>query len=286
VPVKVTFKVGNRKVSNAEMSEGIDQFIQAVGVKTVDQAATVDRVQVQALRAKLTGRVERSLEAAVNFAANTMVGTKSNVAMKGRGAETAIHFDWSEPYNPIVNASKAQIESLKTGDVIYWEALSLKTIMKKSNTQANGAVAGRGDSPRERARQYFVHTGALQAELRQLAKTITTKTGTVTVGYMKGNAKNFRSSKDLPKRIKVGKIQIAFLPKANLKNLPGAHTAEVSNWDPNVLFERSLGISKPSLRKLRGVDGHHRPLLQPIFTFWALNRIPRIVATTIQNSLK
>jgi hypothetical protein len=284
--VKVSFKVGNRKVSNAEMSEGIDQFIQAVGVKTVDQAATVDRVQVQALRAKLSGRVERSLEAAISFAANTMVGTKSNVATKGRGAPTTIHFDWSEPYNPIVNANARQVESLKTPDVIYWEALSRKTIMKKSNTQAHGAVAGRGESPRDRARQHFIHTGALQAELRQLAKNIVTKTGSVTVGYMKGNAKNFRSTKDLPKHIKVGKIQLAFLPKANLANLPGAHTAEASVYDPNVLFERSLGISKPSLRKLRGVEGHHRPLLQPIFTFWALNRIPRIVATTIQNSLK
>jgi hypothetical protein len=291
--VKVSFKVGNRKVSNAEMSDGIDQFISATGVETVDQVANVDRVRVEQLRQKLNYRVARSLEAAVNFAATTMVGTMSKTSATGKAGQTSIHMDWTDNSLPDINAGKGRIETLQsngTFDQLYWNALSRKTIMKKSKTEPDrlGPFKKKisDKTPREQARQFYIHTGALQMELRRLAKTITTKTGTVTVGYMKGNAKTYRSAKNLPAVIKTGKIQLAFLPKANLKNLPGVMTAEASIFDPNVLFERSLGISRESLKKLRGIDGHHRPLLQPVFTFWALNRIPRIVASTIQNSLK
>jgi len=286
MPIKVSFRVGRRSVNDADMSEGLDQFIEAVGVATTDQAATVSRIDVQALQARLNGRVERSLEGAINFAAKTLVGTKSNVSTTGRAAPTSIYFDWGDSELPLVNPRKMKIESLATPDAIYWDALSRKTIMKKSNTGKHGSVAGKGATPRDRARQYFIHTGALQAELLQLARTITAKTGTVRVGYIKKSAKDYNIYRGKARHLKVGKLQLVFLPKLNLKNLPGAHTAEASIYDPNVLFERSLGISRSSLQKLRGADGHHRPLLQPIFTFWALNRIPRIVATTIQNSLK
>lgn len=286
MPVKVSFRLGRRSIKDIDASEGIDQFVEALGIETTDRAATVNRVDIQALQAKLNGRVERSLTAAVNFAAKSVAGTKSHVSTTGRGAPTQIYFDWAEPELPLVNPSQGRVQGLSSPDVIYWDALSRKTILKKSNTKRNGPVAGSGATPRERARQYFVHTGALQAELLQLAKTITQKTGTVRVGYIKNSAKDFNIYRGKARHLKVGRLQLVFLPKLSISNLPGAHTAEASIYDPNVLFERSLGISRPSLTKLKGVEGYHRPLLQPIFTWWTLNRIPRIVATTIQNSLK
>jgi hypothetical protein len=54
-------------------------------------------------------------------------------------------------------------------------------------------------------------------------------------------------------------------------------------------FEESLPMSRASKEKLKGWSqggrSVHRPLLQPILTYWLLNKTPSLIQTAISRSL-
>lgn len=291
--VKVTFQIGGRRglVRNSD-SESQSDFVNALGKEVVKKAADNIGVDVRRLENVLQLRVKRSLENAMNVAVNNLMGTKSAMStrlpnqakeLKARtkAPPTKIFFDLGDNELPSVNPSKKSINEMVNSSYVEWSALSQRTIIKKSE----GGKAGKGTTPREEARRYFIHTGALKKELQGIAKSITTKTGTVKIDYIKEDAKTFSVYRGRAKKVKVGRMRIRFLPKLQIKNLGGFLSGDpADDFDPRMLFERSLGISEGSLEKLQGRGLAHRPLLQPIFSFWALNRIPKLVASSIASS--
>ena len=281
MPVKIHFKVGNlRNARGLDLEEGLEQFAESLGTELIDRAAENSTVDTRILQTMLSQRVTRSIEEAMNFASKTMVGSKSFVGGSGdRGPPSKIYFNWDERDLPAINPNAYTREGMGRSGMITWQALHWRTIKRKRN------VGRFGKKSTDEARRFFIHTGELKAELLTLAKNITNKTGTVSIQYRK-NAKRFNPYRGQNRRLIVGQLQITFLPGVGVKQLPGVRSGDVSDYDPRMLFERSLRLSSGALAKLAGKSSVHRPMLQPIFTYWMLNRIPRLVAGTIQRSIK
>lgn len=289
--VKVSFKVGNHfGVRKGAAEDGVEQFMTAVGDDVAAKAENNIRVDTKVLTNELSGRVDRSLQAAVNFAAMNMIGVKSNVRAdkSGKAPPTRFSFDWDEPINPTsanINDAyrKATGTFLGSQGSITWKALSSGTLRKKAGDHRASNAKGR---PQEAAREFFKHTGELRKELKALASSISKKTGTVRVGYIKNKAKSFNAYRSRQRFVSVGQLRITFVPDLQMRYLRSAQSGNLDDFDPNVMFERSLGISAESIKKLRGVNYVHRPMLQPIFTYWVLNRMPRLVGGAISRAIR
>ncbi|WP_454287257.1 hypothetical protein [Rhizobium arsenicireducens] len=279
----MTFKVGNHSgVAKGSMEEGAFEFAEALGKDLADRAQENTSVDVVALQKRLDSRVSRSINEALNFASKTMVGTKSSQSSGDRGSPTQVWFNWDERDLPAVNPNAYRRDEMEgRRGSISWQALHYRTIQKKRY-----AVKPLSRRSTAEASRHFIHTGKLKTELVSLASNIVQKTGTVKIGYIKTQAKRYNIYRGHASRLKMGKLQLTFLPRMAVRYLPGVKNNDVSDFDPSMLFERSLGISNSSLDKLRGRGETHRPLLQPVFTYWVLNRIPRLVAGTINRTIK
>lgn len=279
--VKVSFRIGNRSGVGDGDKYGIEELMDALGEEIGRKALNNVAVDVHALKTRLDSRISRSIEGAMNFAVMNMVGLPSNTSNEGRAEPTKIFFNFDDKELPAINPSKGQLEGYERPFSIEWQALGKRTIRKKAIRAGNRVGFDKGLE----ARRFFVDTSSLKNELQQLAKNITTKTGTVRIGYIKNQAQKFNPHRSNQKQVKAGQLQLAFLPQLPLRTLPGLQAGDPGEIDESMRFERALGISPDSLKKLKGIDKYHRPMLQPIFTYWALSRIPRIVAGTISRAL-
>lgn len=285
--VKVTFKVGNRR---GVMNQDVDAqgaFVAAMGEETLRKAGTNLQVDVPRLQRVLDTRIRDSLKQAVTFAAMNMIGVKSNVNTQGRADPTKIIFNMDtskggiegEGTKPLINPSAQLTKTFGSqGFELQWLALSRRTIMKKSGN------ANRQN--RERARKFFVHTGDLQKEIKALASNVVQQTGTVKIYYAKGDATKSLRIMQNQSRVRVGQLQLRFLPKLPIRTLKGFLTEDPTYTDGTTAFERSLGLSTDALKKLQGLEGYHRPLLQPVFSYWMLTRIPELVGKAISNAIQ
>jgi hypothetical protein len=282
--VKVTFKVGNRRgVGNKDVFAQ-ESFVEAMEEEAGRSLSSGFQVDVPRLQRVLDTRISASLKQAVTFAAMNMMGVKSQMA-DNKGVSTKILFNLGEERGlegegelPIFNASKSLTKALPFSAELEWQALARATIIKKS-----GGKIGRAA---DQARKYFIHTGSLQKEIRALAKDVVARTGTVKVYYAKGETTKSLRVMQNQSRVRVGQLQLRFLPKIPIRTLPGFLKERPDHTDPTVAFERTLGLSKDTLTKLQGVQDHHRPLLQPVFSYWMLTRIPRLVGAAISNSIR
>lgn len=290
--VKVSFKVGNRRGVLGQDFDAQNAFVDALGEEANRKAGANFEVDVPRLQRVLDTRIKASLKQAVTFAAMNMVGVKSNVNTTGRADPTRIVFNMGsdlgeggEGTKPIINPSAQLIEDFGAqGFELEWLALSRRTIIKKSTPL--GGRTYRGTSPREEAKKFFTHTGSLQKEIKALADTVTQQTGTVKIYYAKSNtAKSVRSMQNQT-RVRVGQLQLRFLPSLPIRTLKGFLAEDPTYTDGTTAFEKSLGLSKSSLVKLQGVEGYHRPLLQPVFSYWMLTRIPQLVGTAISKAIR
>lgn len=284
--VKVTFKVGNRR---GVMNQDVDvqgAFVQAMGEETLRKAGANFQVDVPRLQRVLDTRIRASLKQAVTFAAMNMMGVKSNINTQGRADPTSILFNMGnerglegEGDRPIFNPSSALAKVFgDQGFQLQWQALSRRTIMKKSGSANRQA--------RDQARKFFVHTGSLQKEIRGLADNVVNRTGTVRIYYAKGDMTKSPRIMANQRRVRVGQLQLRFLPGVPIRTLKGFLTEDPTYTDGSTAFEKSMGLSKDALIKLQGVEGYHRPLLQPVFSYWMLTRIPRLVGTAISNAIR
>jgi hypothetical protein len=232
-----------------------DAIAKDIGQKVIDQAS----VNLDKLAKALPPLIENAYVEAVQYAANSMIGRASP-----RGAD---------------NRSMGYDVMISNTNVANWKALSKRTIMEQN------AIRGSKSSGK-----FFSQTGALRKEILSFARRFVKKTGVVRVTTRNAKGQFAKINSDM-KFIKFGNFNVRLMPNIERGTLPGMVSGLVRDHDPSMTFERKLGISAQSIRKLRGagkgdfvIPGTHRPLMQPAFTYWTLRRIPAMIAERIISS--
>lgn len=282
--VQVSFRLGRHSGKfDANNTAGMDSFMASLDVDVQERAARAVSVDVAELQARLDKIVRLSLQRAVNHARLNIIGLVSSHG--SNQSPTQIYFD-------NVDDSVSGNQAVPRGGVRYTQrnGKRLKGVEKmewpalRGSTRVKKMKAGLSAT---NARRHFLFTGALRGELGDLAKTITQRTGTVSVAY-KTNPKatrfTYQRGRGQRAPVTIGQVRLTFLPQVPLGRLPGLVTGRVTDTDPKLRFERNLGLSRESLEKLEGPKygaPTHRPLLQPIITYWMLYRTPILVQDAI-----
>lgn len=81
---------------------------------------------------------------------------------------------------------------------------------------------------------------------------------------------------------RVANLMITYAPAARSSGiLPGLINGDpLGSFNPNLSFEKRLGFSPETMAKLKGPgDGYiHRPLIQPVVSYWLVYRVPQEIA--------
>lgn len=288
--VRISFKLGNQRgYARASAEGGLNAFVNGLEDIAMNQVVDAVAVDVHALQTRLNRAVVRSMREAINYARLNIMGTMSSSG--SQRSATQIYFELTgreDGQEPLPRSSASYIRMhqahLRGVDKIEWEPLSTKTRLSKMKSGLS----------RNDALRHYVHTGSLRKELGGLATAITRTTGTVRVGYIRNKAKNFSTYAARQRVVKVGQLQLTFLPNVPLGYLPGLRSGDVTTTDRLNRFERMLPLSKDAKNKLMGWSPKedsapprqvHRPLLQPITTYWLLTKTPNLVQTAISRSL-
>jgi hypothetical protein len=286
--VQVSFRVGRHSGKfDAANSAGMNSFMASLDLEVQEQAAKAVSVDVNQLQSRLDRLVRLSLQRAVNHARLNIVGLVS--AHGSNRSPTQIYFDNVDSFEGNqavprggVRYTQRNKQRLRGVEKMEWPALAGSTRVKKMKAGLSAT----------NARRHFLFTGALRGELGDLARSITNHTGTVSVSYKTNpGAKRFNYVRGRGRRtpVTIGQVRLTFLPQVPLSRLPGLMSGRVTDTDPKLRFERNLGLSSSALEKLEGPKhgaAVHRPLLQPIITYWMLYRTPVLVQDAILRSIK
>lgn len=287
--VTVTFKLGNRTgMGKAAGQDGLNTFVNGLGDIATDQAIEAAGVDVPALQARMDRAIARSLQRAVNYARLNILGTMS--ASGSERSPTQIYFDTigdADGNEALPRAGRyywyRPAPHIRKIPKIEWEPLSTRTRLSKIKS---------GKS-RNDALRHYLNTGALRRDLASMATQITQATGTVKIGYIKNKAKRF-SPIARQRVVQAGRLQLTFLPNVPLSYLPALKSGDVRAVDRQARFEDMLPLDADSKEKLKGWSPGeaaptprqvHRPLLQPIISYWVLNKTPELVSSAISRSL-
>lgn len=166
----------------------------------------------------------------------------------------------------------------KVPSAFQWRPLSAEWMKEKGN------------------RKYFVNTGDLRGSIRRIATGYVKDPGKAVKVFVTRKDKNgrLRDASGRFTKVHTHDMKIRLLPNINPTYLPALMGSKNGKWDPNVGFEKALGFRGLDLEKLRGPrldfgsedrNVHvHRPLLQPVFTYWTLFQIPNAIARGITNA--
>ncbi len=276
--ILITFAIGrNVGKFNATNSDGAKALSKAVANAATALAVQSTKFQIQQLTARLSQTVETAYTQAVQYAANNMIGRQS------RGI----------PNIPI---------SINFLQVASWKPLSKRQVMKQ-----NGGKPGVG--------KFFHDTGALKKTLLTFARKMVRNTGVVKIQIMDADKGGWKSpsKKDsiIPistlsvdqslnpvtgkigkgKKIPVSNIKLILLPNAYASQSPGLKSGKMGGFDSSMKFETMLGLSPEAITKLRGPvipnqgDIYHRPLLQPVFSYWTFYKIPQVIQDALINNI-
>lgn len=266
--LSLTVRVGKttKKFDASQQGFGTEFIVSEVLEEIKDSVDAATKVNLNKLAKNMPKVVENSYVNAVSYAARSMIGTLSP-----RGA--------TERSQPV-----EILDPERDLTLTYWQALAPRTI-REQNQIRNEKGPGR----------FYMQTGTLKAELLSMARSMVKRTGVVRVSY-KGALRDargrFASLATTKKQVKLGEFVITLMPNINRAAIPGMISGRASDTDKDLTFERKLGLSPDAIRKLKGaskgsfvIPGTHRPLLQPVFTYWTLNRIPQVIARSIQTSI-
>jgi hypothetical protein len=124
----------------------------------------------------------------------------------------------------------------------------------------------------------FLHQGPLRTYLRNNAARLIARTGKVKVRVL-------NDVKKLGDRATVyGSLEITMAPNVYPGTLPALKSGNWTDHSTSMAFERFLKITDRNIEKLRGKKVH-RPLLQPMFAYWYLHRVPQAVSAAILKEL-
>lgn len=231
-----------------------DEIIGEIGEAVSERV----KINLSTLQKTLRFRIEQAYVSAVHFAAKNMIGRTNRLGQK--------QIEITDPDGEGITLAR-------------WNQLAPRTIHEQR------AIRNTKDSGK-----FFSQTGALKAELLQMARTMVKRTGVVRVLYR--NRGKFAKITSQTKSVPLADFTITLMPSINRASLPGLISGRSDDHDTQLTFERKLGLSPQAIRKLKGagrgdfiIPGTHRPLLQPVFTYWTLNRIPRTIAAAITSSI-
>lgn len=271
----IKFRIGKNSGSRDASGTGAAQAItDAVAADAGRIAREGTLVNLRGLNARLQRIIETEYAQGVKYAADSMMGQISD------GARDKVFGFNNTGFNTDIPRYKSfQLNSkpFTTGHVT-WAPLSRTTVRRK--------IAG-GLSV-DRARRYYRNTGKLRQELLAQARQMVKRTGVVRITF--NDTGRFAPIKDRKALIPVGRLRITLLPKTSRSALPGLASGNLGDVDRKMSFERSLGLSPDAITKLqgpmsRGYNLANRPLLQPVFTYWSLFRIPQKIAGALDASI-
>ena len=232
-----------------------DAIIQDIGQKVIDRAT----VNLSVLAKALPKLVENAYVEAVQYAANSLIGRASP-----RGAD---------------NRNDGYDVMIANQNVANWKALAPRTIREQNiirGTKSSG--------------KFFSQTGSLKKEILSFARNYVKRTGVVRVTTRNAKGQFTKITSDM-KFVKFGNFNIRLLPNIARPDLPGISSGRIRDHDQSMGFERKIGMSSTAIRKLRGagkgdfiIPGTHRPLMQPVFTYWTRFRIPTLISERILGS--
>lgn len=267
---------------NAADSKASNFFVNALEHESVAVTRSDRVVELKALEGRLRSAIEGELAEGVRYATQYMMGQTSGNSQ-----------DPDKTFR--IYGDK------ETGDASLSSRGRGRLMLKTPGMNTTGAVrwANLTWSTRRRKRQnknkFFVHTGELQRSLTSMARSIINKTGVVRYQLVEARADGgvvSSNRKIRQKIIPIGKLRITFLPNIYRGDLPGLASGNVTAFDPAMRFEKRVGISGEILQKLQGANKNgfqkpewHRPLLQPVLTYWTLFRLPRRVGTAMNEIL-
>lgn len=283
--VKVQFRIGKESTSTFDAVNplGAANFIQEIRNEMSKDLREIAEFDIDYLKRTLPHVVEDSYNDAVNFAAKRMIGTSSP---RGRPVETRnnVYKDIRGPAVEITTATgkDANGESILSGGtsvIARWKALSTRTIKEQN------ALTGVRNSG-----LFYLQTKSLQNELLNNSRSIVKRTGNTQVQYRQGG--RFAAITAASRRVSVADFKIIILPNVSRGTIPGLVSSNPLDVDSSLSFEKKLGLSADAIKKLSGasngdyvIPGTHRPLLQPVFTFWTLFRVPRVIAGALAKAI-
>lgn len=271
---KVTLKVRFGPISNkfdATNPSGIRAVTDDIRTQLVNSASKDLNVNIGKLAINLSKVIENSYVSAMNYAAKNMIGRSS-------------------PRSG-VQGSGNKMTSVPGPDgltIARWQVLSPQTVAEQNAMRGTEKDKGK----------FFLQTGSLRAEILAMARMYVKNTGVVRVSYIKalrGEKGRFVSPLHSSATVKVSDLTLRLMPNINPASLPGLLSGRPQDHNPNIEFEKKLGFSMDALTKLQGavadqddyaINLVHRPLIQPVFTYWTLNRIPKLIANSINREVQ
>ena len=216
--------------------------------------------------AEITKRVTNSLNKAMDFAINNMIGSKS-----GRGTTTK-SFSAASMANSgtrIQSVGSYEGKSTAVKGKVTWKSLDYATQKKKAEAGKDGSA-------------YFIDDGDLKAFLVANRQKIVKRTGVISVSkpqavdrYGKVVRRRDSHGRFLPAIVELAKMDIRILPNIPASFLPGMGSGDIGVVDKNQRFESNVIQNIDIETKLLGPsDSKQRALLQPVFTFWTNHYVP------------
>lgn len=263
--IRLTITLGNQRVTTNAGSLRGGLLVSDAAMKMITQRVADSTVtNLGQLVKELHKTLENSYVEAVRYAAQSMIGRASPRGIDNR----------NEGYT-------VQIEYL---NVAKWKALAPRSIREQNQIQGT-----------KHSGKFFLRSGALRKEIMAFARQYVKKTGVVKItssDRMRDSRGRFSAVNSDTKLVKLSKFSIRLLPNISPAALPGLRSGNVQDFNANMNFERALGMSPEAVRKLSGatreysggdliLPGTHRPLMQPVFTYWTMFKIPALVAEKV-----
>jgi hypothetical protein len=273
-PILISFQLGRNFFKfDATSSVGTQRMVDAfaeIGSEFVRQET---KLNILATSKRLKQVVETAYTDAVRYAVRNMMGRSSPRA-------------WGDPA-PFINIM-ANDEGL--GSVLGTRRSDGRALLAKWYPLSHRQIKSQAGGSRGKTGKFFEDTGQLKSELLSSARAMVKKTGAVRI-EIKDAAGATRKVKASDKIIPVANLKLKLLPNIYPTQIPGLISGRPYDTNESMGFERSLGLSEEAIRKLKGPvipgqdDLYHRPLLQPVFTYWSLFRIPVILQEALNRGI-
>lgn len=285
--IQIRFNIGSvREGGDATNPQLLEHMVNAIGEEAVDLVKAAERVRLGALAKRLEQTVATEYADGIRYAASNLIGLSSKgqgdamrIFIQPPGADDSVGFTTR-------NNVKLRMKTPKhLKSEMYWKTLKKRTVIDKMRRNGGNKVE---------AHRFFLNTGALRRSLLAGARAMVKRTGAVSVIYREAKYRlggRFAKITKSPEKVVLGDIRINLLPKIPKGLLRGLQTGNIGDTDPSMGFERALGISGLRLQKLMGPayadpsGKSNRPLLQPVFTYWTLFRMPNRIANALNRAM-
>lgn len=285
-PLEISFRLGrSRGRVDATTNEGVENLVSLIDELVRYKASDIAKRNFDARRLQndLDQLIKQDLNQAAAFAVSKMIGIVPNQYRDNH----VIYFDAAQSgkFNTESNRQhetfKGQIfthEGYGSGR-IQWTQLKANTVDKKYRRTLSHIDAHR----------FFKDRGTLAQNMVEKLNGIAYRTGTVTLRIrdtsMSAGSRAVRVRGKEAHPLK--DITIRILPRLRQSMLQTLQKFWLtSHEERGIQLAQFLGLSEEDAIKLANPRGEHRPLLEPVLSFWIMNRIPFSIRTALNRSIK